>query len=71
MDKFIFYFQNSRIIPKETQLNKFHLVDLEIDPDDKKLYTLITNSFLMLSCSSRWPSFVSQNGNLPLSQQEI
>ena len=28
-----------RIIPKETQLNKFHLVEPEIDPDDKKLYT--------------------------------
>lgn len=27
------------IIPNETQLNKFHLVEPEIDPDDKKLYT--------------------------------
>ena len=27
------------LIPNETQLNKFHLVEPEIDPDDKKLYT--------------------------------
>ena len=28
-----------RTIPNEIQLNKFHLVEPEIDPDDKKLYT--------------------------------